>query len=591
MAMLSLYSSSFTMPLLPKNEQRRRQQHARTRRGQQNKSSSLENTTGPSVSSSVYSYYYYHDSFIRLLVLFGFFCTAGTILPPPLLVEAFSTTTTTTSVGRSPRRRRPTFSATSCAAAASASTAYLDSLSYQSPALDMDKLVGATSNYLEALSSVSLSSTTTTMEELLVHGNKDDGLIQQVTEEFATVLDTWTTGIESSTTVLSAQTMTTTPYLWELDTVKSHGHIVKDTVAAETAYHAPPFLEELSKNFETTIASTSQEIQQLISQLAVTTSQTGTSLTASSSSIRHSATDTLTIGLAALAHSTTAVRQAVTDIVGTTTASVSSSATQAAAVVAAAAGTTTTAAAKSGTAATVGHISAVAYAGTQGFDATVQGLLEMITATIVALPRTVLDTTNPNGINALLTDLQTGLYHDLLLPLTTPKQTLITASTTGTTTPFEQARAVVETLQLILALVVGIPRAVLEGITGETITELQADLSHTDFVAVVQQVTAVAVTLAKVIISLVTVVTNALTFLATAVVTATSGDPTTTAAVATATAAATAAAVAQQEEIIARISTFIVDKLLPAVLDGLIFVLQKFITLLIDGGAAIAAAL
>ena len=444
------------------------------------------------------------------------------------------------------------------------------------------------------------------MEELVVNRN-EDGLLQQVTEEFATVLDTWTTGIETSTTILSAQT--TTPYLWEMDTVKSHGPLVKDTVAAETAQHATtPLLEEISKNFDqlasqlavttshtgTSLAAATSSIRPLVSQLAVTTSHTGTSLAAATSSIRHSATDTLTTGLAAIAQSTTAVGQAMTGLVGSTTAAVSSSATQAAAIVAAAAGTTTTtaAAAKPDTAATVGHISAVAYAGTQGFDATVQGLLEMITATIVALPRTILDTTNPNnGLNAVLTDLQTGLYHDLLLPLATPKQTMITASTTGTTTPFDQAHAVLETLQLILALVVGIPRAVLEAITGETIAELQTDLSHTDLVAVAKQVTAVAVTFAKIIISLVTVVTNALTFLATAVVTATSGDPTTTAAVATATAAATAAAIAQQEEILRRISTFIVDELLPAVLDGLIFVLQQFITLLIDGGAAIAAAL
>ena len=147
-------------------------------------------------------------------------------------------------------------------------------------------------------------------------------------------------------------------------------------------------------------------------------------------------------------------------------------------------------------------------------------------------------------------------------------------------TPLEQAQAVLKTLQMILALVVAIPRAVLEGLTGQTISEIQTNVSQTDINELSRQLTGFASAVATVLISLLKVVAKSIAFLA-------SGgniDIGTT----TAAAAATAAT---QEDMMANMATFVLEDLLPAVVDGLVLILQQFVMLLLEGGSMVVAAL
>lgn len=232
-----------------------------------------------------------------------------------------------------------------------------------------------------------------------------------------------------------------------------------------------------------------------------------------------------------------------------------------------------------GTSATGGKVSAVALSASQGFGmpgnaysggGDVAGLIEMTVATILSIPRTILDATmmetNPNGMNDLMDGIYGSLANDILMPLSEPLRAVATQSSA----PLDQAQAVLHTLQMVLGLVVGIPRAALEGMTGLTIDEIQVVVSHTDVRALADQLSGFASAVSTVLVSLLQVVAQAISMIATKTGL---GD----------------AIASGQEEMVAGLVNFVLEDLLPAILDGLFLILQQFAILLMEGGSAILA--
>jgi hypothetical protein len=243
--------------------------------------------------------------------------------------------------------------------------------------------------------------------------------------------------------------------------------------------------------------------------------------------------------------------------------------------------------AQPGTAATAGKISGVALSASQGFGmpgnaysggGDVAGLIEMVAATIVSIPRALVDATmmetNPNGMDDLMKDISGSLTKDVLVPLSQPLRAVAAASgsTTTTATPLDQAQAVLETLNMVLGLVVGIPRAALEGLTGLTIGELQVQLSQTDVKALAEQLSGFASAVSTVLVALLKVVAQAISTIVTQT--------------------GLGSAMAQsQEELVSDLVNFVVQDLLPAILDGLLLILQQFAMLLLEGGSMILSAM
>jgi len=247
--------------------------------------------------------------------------------------------------------------------------------------------------------------------------------------------------------------------------------------------------------------------------------------------------------------------------------------------------------AKPGTAATAGKVSAVALSANQGFGmpgnayaggGDVSGLVEMVLATVASLPRAVVDaamieTNNPNAMDDLMEGISSGLYNDILIPLSKPLRESTAAA--ASSTPLEQAQAVLQTSQRVMALVVSIPRAVVEGVTGQPITEFQAQIAEADINALAQQLSGFASTVATLLISFLKVVAQAISYLVAAATSQGVGG------------GAVAERVIQQQDTIAKLVSFLLEDLLPAIIDGLAMVLQQFVLLLLEGGSAIVAAL
>jgi hypothetical protein len=253
--------------------------------------------------------------------------------------------------------------------------------------------------------------------------------------------------------------------------------------------------------------------------------------------------------------------------------------------------------AQTGTSATTGKVSAVALSASQGFGlpgnaytggGDVAGMIEMTVATILSIPRALMDTTmmetNPNGMDDLMEGISGSLYNDVLMPLSEPLQSIAATSTNAATTmastmantaaatPLDQAQAVLKTLQMVLALVVGIPRAALEGLTGLTIGEIQVAISQTDVRALSEQLTGFASAVSTVLVSLLKVVAEAVSVIVT-------------------NTGVGSAIATGQEEVVSKLVSFVVEDLLPAILDGLLIILQQFAVMILEGSSYIVAAL
>jgi hypothetical protein len=255
--------------------------------------------------------------------------------------------------------------------------------------------------------------------------------------------------------------------------------------------------------------------------------------------------------------------------------------------------------AQAGTSATTGKVSAVALSASQGFGlpgnaytggGDVAGMIEMTVATILSIPRALMDATmmetNPNGMDDLMEGISGSLYNDVLMPLSEPLQNIAAATSTNAATtmasamantavaatPLDQAQAVLKTLQMVLALVVGIPRAALEGLTGLTIGEIQVAISQTDVRALSEQLTGFASAVSTVLVSLLKVVAEAVSVIVTQT-------------------GVGSAIASGQEEVVSKLVSFVVEDLLPAILDGLFLILQQFAVMILEGSSYIVTAM
>mmetsp|Transcript_33362 Transcript_33362/g.69787 ORF Transcript_33362/g.69787 Transcript_33362/m.69787 type:complete len:206 (+) Transcript_33362:2-619(+) len=203
-------------------------------------------------------------------------------------------------------------------------------------------------------------------------------------------------------------------------------------------------------------------------------------------------------------------------------------------------------------------------------------------------------------------EISTSLYRDLLAPLSVPlqevvsgsgeataaavaQQTAATATTAIATTPLDQAQAVLKTLQMVLALVVGIPRAALEGLTGQTIDEIQNGVSETDVAALSEMLAGFASSVSTLLLSLLKVVAQAVSVVVAKASAATATG--TSVAASASTAASVASAASTTEDLVPSIVSFVLEDVLPTIVDGLLIVLQQFAVLLLEGGSAVVSAL
>lgn len=340
-----------------------------------------------------------------------------------------------------------------------------------------------------------------------------------------------------------------------------------------------------SSAFGSLVTNTNQGIEKALSTVAKTT-------TAATSSIA----ETTNAATSSIFETTNAATSSAIGSVGSLASSAAASVQNSVGAV----GASTKAAvvtAQTGTSATTGKVSAVALSASQGFGlpgnaytggGDVAGMIEMTVATILSIPRALMDTTmmetNPNGMDDLMEGISGSLYNDVLMPLSEPLQSIAATSTNAATTmastmantaaatPLDQAQAVLKTLQMVLALVVGIPRAALEGLTGLTIGEIQVAISQTDVRALSEQLTGFASAVSTVLVSLLKVVAEAVSVIVT-------------------NTGVGSAIATGQEEVVSKLVSFVVEDLLPAILDGLLIILQQFAVMILEGSSYIVAAL
>ncbi|VEU34964.1 unnamed protein product [Pseudo-nitzschia multistriata] len=380
---------------------------------------------------------------------------------------------------------------------------------------------------------------------------------------------------------------------------------------SETASSANSAISETQRGLQNSIGSlvtnANQGIGKALSTLAESTSAAKSSIAESAGAASSAVTSAFGEGASSIAESTNAASSAVSSAIGGGASSIAETASVASSAAASAIGGATSGTAKAlaatavtaresvgatgaavkaavvtakpGMAATSGKVSAVTLSANQGFGlpgnaysggGDVAGLVEMVVATVASIPRSILDATmmetnHPGAMDDLMEGISTGLYRDILVPLSEP---LSGAAASTSTTPMEQAQAVLETSQMVMAMVVSIPRAVVEGVTGQPISEVQARVAQADLDVLAAQLSGFAATVSKLLVSFLKVVAQAISYL----VSQGGGG---------------AAIGTEQTEAIAKLVTVLLEDILPAIIDGLAMVLQQFVLLLLDGGAAI----
>ena len=355
-----------------------------------------------------------------------------------------------------------------------------------------------------------------------------------------------------------------------------------------------------SNAFGSLVSNTNQGIEKALSTVTKTTTAATSSIAestnAATSSIfetTNAATSSAMGSVGSVASSAAAIVQNSVGAVGTSAKALATGASSAAASVqnsVGAVGASTKAVLVTAPAGTTGKVSAVALSASQGFGlpgnaytggGDVAGMIEMTVATILSIPRALMDATmmetNPNGMDDLMEGISGSLYNDVLMPLSEPLQNIAAAAATSTNaataaTPLDQAQAVLKTLQMVLALVVGIPRAALEGLTGLTIGEIQVAISQTDIRALSEQLTGFASAVSTVLVSLLKVVAEAVSVIVTQT-------------------GVGSAIASGQEEVVSKLVSFVVEDLLPTILDGLFIILQQFAVMILEGSSYIVTAM
>mmetsp|Transcript_2976 Transcript_2976/g.4289 ORF Transcript_2976/g.4289 Transcript_2976/m.4289 type:complete len:502 (+) Transcript_2976:16-1521(+) len=199
-------------------------------------------------------------------------------------------------------------------------------------------------------------------------------------------------------------------------------------------------------------------------------------------------------------------------------------------------------------AAVSGRISAATLAAQHGWSEDLNGVIQIIVATLLSVPRAVVEGVTDQPIDILLSD----LHQALIAPLSAPLQGM------EAMTPLEQATAVLTVLQLLLAIVVAVPLALVEGLSGMTLEEIQTNVSQWEISQVTGHFVEFAETALMAVVSVLRIVTGAF-------------GP-------------------APEEMLMATSTFLVQDLLPAIVDGFILLIQQVLVLLLGGGAALMSA-
>jgi len=306
---------------------------------------------------------------------------------------------------------------------------------------------------------------------------------------------------------------------------------------------------------------TNQGIDNIVANIARTTSEATSSLATSTNAAKASVFQAESV----VSKSALAVQNTVGDV----------------ATSVGVAGTATKAALATANSASAKIVPGVALSASQGFGfpgdtynggGDVAGLVEMVVASVFAIPRAIMDAlmmeNNPNfmriDIDKILQDLSAAYTNDFLEPL----QYAATQGGKGATTPLDQAQATLHTLQMLLAFVVAIPRAVLEGLTGETMDQIGAQLSQVDVRALAEQLAGFAAAVSTILVSLIKVTATVISFFMTQT-------------------GLGQAISTQSEEAVSRVVSFVINDLLPAILDGLLLILQQFAMFLMEGASTI----
>jgi len=384
---------------------------------------------------------------------------------------------------------------------------------------------------------------------------------------------------------------------------KSVSETASDAGAAfsDAAGKAGTAFAETQDGFQKSLGILVETTNQGLGRVAATIAETTGSATASVGEVTSSAANALASGASAVqgtvgaagSSAANAFASGASAVEGTVGATGSSAANAIAKGASSAAASLVTA--EPGMKATAGKVSAVSMSAAQGFGmpgnaygggGDVAGMTEMVVATILSIPRAVLDATmmetNPNGMNDMMEGISQGLYNDVLVPLAAPikavssktsaANAMATTTAAVSATPLDQAQAILHSLQMVLGLVVGIPRAALEGFTGQTIAEIQVSVADTDVRALADQLAGFASAVSSVLLAVLKVVANVVSV------------------VMTQTGIGNAVA-SGSEDLISRLVSFVVQDLLPTIVDGLLIILQQFANLLLEGGSAVLSTL
>jgi hypothetical protein len=217
----------------------------------------------------------------------------------------------------------------------------------------------------------------------------------------------------------------------------------------------------------------------------------------------------------------------------------------------------------------------------QGFRKDITGMVEIMVATLLSAPRAILDVTmmeyynDPNALDHIWQSIR----DDLWIPLSSP----ILLSDFSSLSPYQQAQAVLHVIQLIIAVLVAIPRTMVESCTGLTVKELQESVSQWNIPELADRVIPfcnVVITamigLLKVILSIVVAVVTTST---------TSSSSSSFEGVGGVTGTMTIS------EILSTTAIFLLDDLIPAFIDGLLLIIQQIVHVLWLGGSMVMSGL
>jgi hypothetical protein len=160
-------------------------------------------------------------------------------------------------------------------------------------------------------------------------------------------------------------------------------------------------------------------------------------------------------------------------------------------------------------------------------------------------------------------DLRNEFQQGFVIPLTRPLQEFASQE------PWQQLQSILKVLQLLLAVMVAVPRTILESLTGVTASEYLAGVEQLDisdvakaFLSFAGAVIAAVATLLKFVLSIASSVLGV-----------------------AAAGATTPEDVGSSDEIMSSTATFLAHDLLPTVMDGFVLLMQHIVEMMSQDGS------